>query len=190
MTDFTGLPETSWGLLAHRAALTPDATMLVDDKGRSEPFAALLNEAERVAAGLLEIGVREGDTVSWQLPTRIETVVLSFALARIGATQNPIIPVYRSREVAAMVRQCDARWLITVEEFRGFAHGALARDLAHSSGIEALVLGDTLPHGDPGTLPPPPRSGVEIRWIYTTSGTTSEPKGVCHSDFSLIAGGL
>ncbi|QDQ98801.1 class I adenylate-forming enzyme family protein [Tomitella fengzijianii] len=190
MTDFTGLPETFWGLLAHRAALTPDATMLVDEKGRSETFAAVLHEAERVAAGLLEIGVREGDTVSWQLPTRIETVVLSFALARIGATQNPIIPVYRSREVAAMVRQCDARWFITVEEFRGFAHGALARELAHSSGIEALVLGGTMPQGDPGALPPPPRSGSDIRWIYTTSGTTSEPKGVCHSDSSLIAGGL
>ena len=53
---------------------------------------------ERVAAGLFEAGVREGTRVSWQLPTRIDTVLLSVALSRLGAVQNPIIALYRERE--------------------------------------------------------------------------------------------
>lgn len=190
MTDFAALPDTLWGLLEHRAALTPDGAMLVDEHDRRESFSSMLQLAERVAAGLYELGIRDGDTVSWQLPTNIDTVVLSLALARLGATQNPIIPVYRSREVAAMVRQCDAGWLITVDRFRRFDHGAMARDLAAEYGLRVLVLDGELPVGDTVELPPPPRSGDAIKWIYTTSGTTSAPKGVCHSDASLIAGGL
>ena len=38
-------------------------------------------------------------------------------------------------------------------------------------------------------LPPPPADGTDVRWIYWTSGTTSDPKGVLHTDRSLIAGG-
>ena len=47
-----------------------------------------------------------------------------------------------------------------------------------------------LPEGDPATPPPPPTDGDTVRWLYATSGTTSEPKAVCHTDGSLIAGGI
>ena len=39
------------------------------------------------------------------------------------------------------------------------------------------------------TLPPPPADGTVMRWVYYTSGTTSEPKGAQHSDQTLMAGG-
>jgi hypothetical protein len=46
-----------------------------------------------------------------------------------------------------------------------------------------------LPEGDPATLPAPPTNGDDVRWLYYTSGTTSDPKGVQHTDKTLIAGG-
>jgi cyclohexanecarboxylate-CoA ligase len=52
---------------------------------------------------------------------------------------------------------------------------------------------DGVPDGDPSTLPsPPPALGADetpIRWIYYTSGSTGDPKGVRHTDQTLIAGG-
>jgi acyl-CoA synthetase (AMP-forming)/AMP-acid ligase II len=56
-------------------------------------------------------------------------------------------------------------------------------------GFEVLNADPHLPEGDPGALPPPPRDGTAVRWLYSTSGTTAEPKCVRHSDATLIAGG-
>ncbi len=181
-----------WDLLVLRAQATGDAVALVDEFGRRLTFAEVVSGAERVAAGLLARGIVPGTTVSWQLPTRIDTVVLSLALSRLGVTQNPIIPLYRAREVGAMIEQCASDWLITLAEFRGFDHGAMAEELRAAGGgrLELLILTDELPEGDPAVLPPAPVGGDEVRWIYTTSGTTSNPKGVCHTDGTLIAGGV
>lgn len=190
MTDFSGLPNTLTGLLAERASRTPDVAMLIDEHGHRLTFAEVQAATEQVAAGLHDLGLRAGDVVSWQLPTRIDTVLLSLALARLGIVQNPIIPVYRRREVEAMVRQSGTTWLITLATFRGFDHAAMADEVAAGCGVRTLVLEDNLPTGDPSVLPPAPASGEQVAWIYTTSGTTSAPKGVCHSDRSLIAGAL
>lgn len=188
-----GEATSLWNLLSLRAAATPDAIALIDEHDRQQTFAEIAARAERVAAGLLAAGIAPGTVVSWQLPTAIDTVVVSMALSRLGTVQNPIIPLYREREVKAMVEQCRSTWLITVTEHRGFDHGAMARGLRDAAGTDALnvlVLDDGLPEGDPSTLPAPPVGLDEIRWIYTTSGTTSTPKGVCHTDGTLIAGGV
>lgn len=42
---------------------------------------------------------------------------------------------------------------------------------------------------DPAVLPPPPADDDAVRWIYWTSGTTSAPKGVLHTDRSLRTAG-
>ena len=83
---------TIWELIRRRAELSPGGTMLVDEHDRTITFSELRDRAERVAAGLYERGVRAGSIVSWQLPTAIDTVVVSLALSRLGAVQNPIIP--------------------------------------------------------------------------------------------------
>jgi cyclohexanecarboxylate-CoA ligase len=183
---------TMWGLLAERAARTPDVTMLIDERDHRLTFTDFVDRAERVAAGLLADGIGQGSHVSWQLPTRIDTVVLCLALARLGVVQNPIIPIYRHREVASVLRQTEAELFVVPRVFRGFDHEAMARELADASDspIRLLVADDGLPEGDPATLPPPPTDGDQVRWIYTTSGTTSEPKCVRHTDKTLIAGGM
>jgi acyl-coenzyme A synthetase/AMP-(fatty) acid ligase len=176
--------STLWGLFEERAAASPQRTMLLDERDRRVTFDEGRARAERVAAGLLELGITAGTPVTWQLPTRIETVLLSLALARLGAVQNPILPIYREREVGAVLEQTGARWLAVPGVFRGFDHGALAEKLRHASGgaFAILQVDDALPEGDPARLPPPPSDPHVVRWLYTTSGTTAAPKCVRHTD--------
>src|SRR5580700_5135690 len=91
--------RTIWQLVAARADLSPDRPMLQDASGRMLTFGDFKRSAEQVAAGLHGAGVTEGTPVTWQIPTTIETIVLSAALARLGALQNPILHIYREREV-------------------------------------------------------------------------------------------
>ncbi|WP_435283292.1 class I adenylate-forming enzyme family protein [Streptomyces koelreuteriae] len=177
--------RTLWELVTRRAALTPDRPLFLEDD-RALTFGGLHTRAERVAAGLYGMGVRPGTVVAWQLPTRIETALLSFALARLGAVQTPVIPFYRDREVGFALRESRAEFFAVPGVWRGFDHGEMARRLGAKGVFEAYA---DLPDGDPSILPPPPSDGTAVRWIYWTSGTTSDPKGVLHTDRSLIAGG-
>ncbi|MGW2700978.1 class I adenylate-forming enzyme family protein [Streptomyces sp. NPDC001340] len=177
--------RTLWELVVRRADLTPDRPVLLQDDRRLT-FGELRERAERVAAGLYGMGVRPGTVVAWQLPTRIETALLSFALARLGAVQSPVIPFYRDREVGFALRESRAEFFAVPGVWRGHDHTEMARRLGAKGVFEAY---DTLPEADPSTLPAPPSEGTSVRWIYWTSGTTSDPKGVLHTDRSLIAGG-
>jgi acyl-CoA synthetase (AMP-forming)/AMP-acid ligase II len=177
-----------WPLVEARAAATPDALFAVDERDRALSFAAYRDAALRAAAGLRALGVGAGTVVSWQLPTRLEALVLAVALARLGAVQNPVLPFLREREVGFIVRQCGAKLLLVPRTFRGFDHAALARALAESvPGLEALDVEDGLPEGDPASLPPPPavQPSSAVRWIFYSSGTTADPKGARHGDGAL-----
>lgn len=182
-------PSSFWALVEAAVDDRPDETVLVDDYGRSLTASGLQDAAERVAAGLGDLGVAPGDTVSWQLPTTLEAAVLMAACARLGAIQNPIIPVFR-REVGYIVDQVGTRLLVVPERWAGFDHGEQARSL----GCEALTLELEaeptdelrLPTGSPATLSAPHETDTP-RWIYYTSGTTSGPKGARHTDASVIA---
>jgi acyl-coenzyme A synthetase/AMP-(fatty) acid ligase len=182
-----------WELVARRAAASPDRPMLMDEKDRTMSFGDFAGRAERVAGGLFEMGIGPGSVVSWQLPSRMETVLLSMALARLGAVQNPIIHIYREREVAFALRQTEASFFFVPGVWREVDYVAMAesigRDLERPPSV--VVAYDSLPEGDPSVLPPAPAadSADEERWIYYTSGTTSDPKGVRHTDRTLVTGG-
>jgi acyl-CoA synthetase (AMP-forming)/AMP-acid ligase II len=194
----TTLPTTFWELVVRAADDRPDAPVVSDDHGRALTRAQLRDTAETAAAALLGLGVDPGTIVSWQLPTTIESVVLLAALARIGAVQNPLIPMLREREVSFITRQVRTELLVVAEEWRGFRHGDMANDLARQGGFDVLEvdLGELgahesptairLPVGDPAVLAPPP-SLDGPRWIYYSSGTTADPKGARHTDFSIMS---
>jgi acyl-CoA synthetase (AMP-forming)/AMP-acid ligase II len=185
-----------WELVEMRAAETPDAQMAVDERGETMTFAQLKQRAEAVAAGLAERGVGEGTVVSWQLPTWIESMVLVAALARLQAVQNPILHIYREREVGFIIRQAKSRLLLVPSVFKGFDFEAMARDLVEGTNTDVMVVDRTLPEGDPATLPPPPPltgpDDAPVRWLFYTSGTTSDPKGAQHTDHTIAvtAGGM
>lgn len=182
---------TLWGLLERRVELTPDRTMLIDEHDTELTFAQFRDRAERVAAGLHQRGVGPGTPVTWQLPTRIDTVLLSMALSRLGALQNPVIHLYREREVGSLLRSTGAALYVVPGEWRGFDYAAMGQRLLDTveDPFDLVVLDDGLPDADPAALPAPPGDGDVVRWLYTTSGTTSAPKVVCHTDGTLIAGG-
>ena len=193
-TPFTDM--TLWRLIERRAGETPDPQMVVDERGFSLSFAEYRETAERVAAGLYERGVRADTVVSWQLPTWIDAMVLVAALARLGAVQNPLVPIYRAREVRFIVRQIGARYLIVPSVWRGFDYRSMACEIAAELGdIEVIVSDRSLPKGDPATLPPPPPvpatvDDAPVRWIYYTSGSTADPKGARHTDPGLAAAAM
>ncbi|MEU9112046.1 AMP-binding protein [Streptomyces sp. NPDC048483] len=187
---------TFWDLVAWRAARTPDAPALIQGAASARhelriTFGALRRRAERVAAGLYDLGVRPGSRVVWQLPTRIETVLFSLALARIGAVQSPVVPLYRDHETGQVLRRTRAAFFAVPGTWRGFDHTAMAHRLAAklSGPLTVIEAYENLPDGDPAVLPPPPGDADEVRWIYWTSGTTAGPKGVLHTDRSLLAAG-
>ncbi|MCP4003929.1 MAG: AMP-binding protein [bacterium] len=181
-----------WQLIERRAAATPETVFAIDEEDRSLDFAAYRAAAERCAAGLLKHGVREGTAVSWMLPTWIESLVLVGALARLGAVQNPILPIYREREVGFITRQTGAELLIVPPHWRGFDYPGLAHALAQErSGLEVLISDHSLPEADPASLPPAPLAtsadDAPVRWIFYTSGTTADPKGAQHTDLTLMS---
>jgi cyclohexanecarboxylate-CoA ligase len=187
--------RTLWELVDRRADASPQRPVLIAADGETITCAGFRDRAERVAAGLHAMGIGTGSVVSWQLPTRIETVVLSMALARLGAVQNPIIHLYREREVGFALRQTGASHFVIPGTWRDVDYAALAgRAMRGAPRTPTLIVtADGLPEGDPASLPaPPPGTDAEdapIRWIYYTSGSTADPKGVQHTDQTLIAGG-
>jgi cyclohexanecarboxylate-CoA ligase len=189
--------STFWEMLEHRVIATPHGLALADEHRRRVTWTELKDWSERVAAGLTDVGIGPDDVVSWQLPTRVETIVVSLALSRLGVVQNPIIHLYRAREVASLLRNTGATWFIQPGTWRGFDYESMAETIrAETTDTEArqsftILNGyDNLPQGDPARLPAAPSDGHAVTWLYSTSGTTSEPKIVLHSDSTLIAGGV
>jgi acyl-CoA synthetase (AMP-forming)/AMP-acid ligase II len=180
--------RTLWDLVEARAAASPDARMAVDESGREMTFAEFRDRSERVAAALLARGVGPGSVVTWQLPTWFESMVLVAALARLGATQNPILHIYREREVGFCVRQAAASLLVVPSTFGGFDFGAMADGIAAEvPGLAVLRCDRDLPEADPAGLPPAPTDGDAVRWLFYTSGTTADPKGAQHTDGTIHA---
>ena len=185
-----------WELVERRAEATPDALAAVDEDGRTLTWAEAKAGAERAAAGLARMGIGAGDVVSWQLPTWLESKLLVLALARLGAIQNPMLPIYREREVGFITRQAKAKLLVVPSTWSGFDFEAMARGIAEQlrgdgHDMQVLVADKALPQGDPATLAPPPDPSDEpVRWYFYTSGTTADPKGAQHTDRTILAGSL
>jgi len=182
-----------WELIERRAAETPDLVLAIDEQQHTLTAEGLRDAAEGVAAGFAAMGVGEGTPVSWQLPTWLESFVLVGALSRVGAVQNPILPIYRDREVGFVTRQTGAKLLVVPSQWNNFDFEGMAKQIAADQpGLEVLLADRELPEGDPSSLPPAPATpddpaGAPVRWAFYTSGTTADPKGAKHTDRTIMA---
>jgi acyl-CoA synthetase (AMP-forming)/AMP-acid ligase II len=183
-----------WELVTARAAATGDAAMLIDAAGHVMSFKEFKDHAERMAATLAAQGVGPGSRVAWQLPTRISTIVVLAALARLGAVQAPVIPIYRERETGAAVATAGAQFMLVPGTWRGFDYAAMAAGLPTAPKV--LLVGESLPPASVaapvsllGSLPAPVPAGAAscAEWVYFTSGSSGLPKGARHTDATLLA---
>jgi cyclohexanecarboxylate-CoA ligase len=162
-------------------------------------FGAFAVRVDQVAGGLRQLGVREDTVVSWQLPSWWESAVLAVAIDRIGAIGNPIIPIYREREVAFIAAQADSRVLVVPGKFRNFDYRELAKSVGRATSslehivvvrdrpLPGMIAFEELRAAISGSSAPSNRDPHQVAMLFYTSGTTSEPKGVAHTRSTLGA---
>jgi cyclohexanecarboxylate-CoA ligase len=177
--------ETFTELLTARAAATPDAPMLIDAAGQRLSFKDFNRHIERTAASLAAQGVGLGTRVAWQLPTRISTIIVMAALARLGAVQAPIIPLYRSRETGAAVAAAAAEFMLVPGVWRGTDFVEMASGLP--TGPKVVVVGESAPSASDAEVAALPAPAASAEWVYFTSGSSGLPKGARHTDATLLA---
>ena len=199
-------------LLDDLAARDPSAIAVVDNNSMTGEstrlnYAELQAHSIRIACALAAFGVERGQVVAVQLPNWWHYAAIYCACVRIGAVINPLMPIFRERELAFMLGLAEARVLIVPQAFRGFDYLPMASGLQETLPAlqQLLVVGGTDPHTafesvvlerawetevDAAelfrTCRPDPNDVTEIMY---TSGTTGEPKGVMHTANTLLCKG-
>ena len=178
-----------WPLFERRVQKTPDALMLIEgESGKRVTFSQAYDIAERLAAGFFERGIHANTVVTWQLPTGIQAVITSLALARLGAIQNPVIHLFGQREVRLVLERTRSAFLIVESTAHSENNGLSTMLEGLGDPPDVIFMSDERPQARKNDLPPVVTDDTP-RWVYYTSGTTSEPKGAMHLDTSLLLGG-
>lgn len=175
------------------------------DKGFDAPFKTLtyreLGEAVAKAAGSFRaLGIGKGDVVAIMLPNWWEFVVSAYALARLGAAPNPLMHIFRERELRFMLGFADTKAIIIPKTFRGHnfekmldglkpelpkLQHIIVVDGEDDRSFEKLIMQSSAAPL-PGSEGEPPAAD-EMAVLMYTSGTTGEPKGVMHCFNTLTA---
>jgi acyl-CoA synthetase (AMP-forming)/AMP-acid ligase II len=174
---------------------TPDRVLVID-REREFTVRYLHVHALRLAQALIRRGYRAGDTVSFQLPNWHEAVVINLAAAMAGLVVHPIAPMYRSRDVGFMLRDCRSKLIFVPGTFRNFDHLEMMRQVmptlespldvisVRTDGGEFATYEALIAEGGGGVAMPRTNPDA-VKLIMYTSGTTGRPKAVLHSHNSL-----
>jgi cyclohexanecarboxylate-CoA ligase len=167
-------------------------------------YRELARMADRMAVGLSRLGVGPGDVVSCQLPNWWQFTLTYLACSRIGAVMNPLMHIFRERELSFMLKHGESKVLIAPQSFRGFDFETMVTalqpslpDLKHvvivggqgANSFEALLSGPEWENApDAKAILTRSRPGPDdVTQLIYTSGTTGEPKGVMHTANTVMA---
>ena len=167
-------------------------------------YREMASMADRIAVGLARLGVVRDDVVSCQLPNWWQFSLTYLACSRIGAVMNPLMHIFRERELSFMLAHGRSKVVIVPKAFRGFDYEDMLQGIrAQLPDLEhVLVVGGSGPDSFEARLSGIPwerepdaqeilrrsRPGPDdIMQLIYTSGTTGEPKGVMHSANTLMA---
>ena len=92
-------------------------------------YRELVEQVDRLARGLLGIGLGTGDRVGIWSTNNIEWLLLQLATARIGAVLVNINPAYRPRELAYALQRSEVQCLFTIPVFRSSDYVAMLVEL-------------------------------------------------------------
>ncbi|HET9662654.1 MAG TPA: class I adenylate-forming enzyme family protein, partial [Burkholderiales bacterium] len=198
--------DTLYSLAQRHARERPSAWCLRDSRRRMT-WSQLLNWVDALAADLHQAGLRRGERVSVWLPNRAESVVILLACSRNSHVCNPSLHQnYTTAEVIQLMERVQSAAL-----FAQPGYGSDVRDADVFTAARALKsmrriwrldppgarTGDTTdtarfpePDSARATARPEPNTNPDkIVYLAFTSGTTGQPKGVMHSDNTLLANG-
>lgn len=196
--------ETLFDVLRRRAADQPERIFVTDDC-TALTFKDVHDRALGLAHELRRRGISRGDRVSVQLPNWSEYVIVTSALARLGAIQVPILPIYRREEVGYMLKNAGVRLAIAPSTFKKFDYLDMYRTLQNElPDLEAIVV-VRAPEDSDGirfeSLAAAVDSSTKVDdeigdgvgpdepfVVVYSSGTTSRPKGCVHTFNTLGCG--
>ncbi|MBC7214629.1 MAG: cyclohexanecarboxylate-CoA ligase [Burkholderiaceae bacterium] len=165
----------------------------------SVSYRQLLQTSKRIALGLISLGVERGDVVSYQLPNWWEFVALHLACLHVGAVTNPVMPIFRHRELTFMLGLAESKVMIVPQNWRGFDHLAMVREIqpnlpklehvfaiggSGDASFEKYFLERRWEQEIPDAekmLKARRMQPNEVMQLLYTSGTTGEPKGALHT---------
>jgi len=197
------LGMTLGDLLDKAADLYPRKEALIDDRTRLT-YAGLREKADRLAVGLIRLGLEKGDTVLLQLPNWAEFVISYFALQKIGCIPVLLIYGYRQLEVSHLGRLTEAKAWIVPDLYRKIDYPsfmgevkkenpqlryilsarAQGQDKNFTTSLERL-MGTDLTQEDRYQLMARRPDPTDIGHILPSGGTTGLPKGIprTHNDY-------
>ena len=177
-----------------------DALVSVE-QGLRYSYTEFAGEVDRVARGLMGIGVAKGDRVGIWSPNYAEWVLVQYATARIGAILVTINPAYRSSELEYVLNQSQVSVLVAVESFLTSDYRSMITEVwdrvraerviyLHTSDWDTLLAASESVSADrleERSAQLEPDDAINIQY---TSGTTGFPKGATLSHRNILNNGL
>ena len=138
-------PKKTFGSLpAIMAERFGDRESLVFEDHR-ESFEAFSAQVDRVARGLIALGIQPGDHVALWLLNRPEWLYLMFALAKVGAVQVPVNTRFRTGDLEYLLQQSESAFLITHDRSGPVDYLGMVRQVVDLSETGAAVADPSFP---------------------------------------------